>query len=52
MPLKLVPPRKGKSSNYRGTHLGVSVNQTARTPDEKLTPSEKLRFLRTAAGRG
>lgn len=35
MPLKLVPPRAGKSPNYtiRGTHLGVGVNRTAGTPD-------------------
>jgi integrase len=38
MPLKLVPPRSGKSPNWtiRGTHLGVSVNRTAGTPDKKL----------------
>lgn len=38
MPLKLITPRKGKSKNWtiRGTHLGISVDQTARTADEKL----------------
>jgi integrase len=38
MPLKLVTPRPGKSPNWtiRGTHLGVSVNRTAGTPDKKL----------------
>lgn len=35
MPIKPVPPRKGKSPNYtiRGTYLGVSVDRTAGTPD-------------------
>lgn len=34
MPLKLIDPRPGKSPNYtiRGTHYGISVNQTAGTP--------------------
>lgn len=35
MPLKLVPPREGKSSNYtiRGTYLGVSIDRTTGTAD-------------------
>ena len=38
MPLKLCPPRTGKSPNWtiRGTYLGVRVNQTAGTADVKL----------------
>ncbi len=38
MPLKLKPPRKGKSPNYsiRGTHLGVQVDRTAGTPVEAV----------------
>lgn len=38
MPLKLVPPRAGKSPNWtiRGTHLRFRIDQTAGTPDEKL----------------
>lgn len=37
MPLKLVPPRTGKSPNYRirGTYLGQYVDSTAGTPDRK-----------------
>lgn len=36
MPLKLKPPRAGKSPNYtvRGTYYGVRVNRTAGTPDK------------------
>jgi integrase len=35
MPLKLVPPRAGKSPNYRirGTYYGVPIDCTAGTPD-------------------
>jgi len=35
MPLKLVPPREGKTPNYyvRGTYYGVGVNATTGTPD-------------------
>lgn len=38
MPIKLYPPRPGKTPNWtiRGTHLGVGINQTAGTPDKKL----------------
>lgn len=38
MPLRLVPPRDGKSPNWtiRGTHLGTPVNRTAGTPSRKL----------------
>lgn len=34
MPLKLVPPRKGRSPNFtiRGTYLGLYVDKTAGTP--------------------
>jgi integrase len=37
MPLKLIPPRPGKSPNFtvRGTYLGVSVDRTSGTPDRK-----------------
>jgi integrase len=35
MPLKLVPPRPGKSPNYtiRGTYLGIYIDRTAKTAD-------------------
>lgn len=38
MPLKLVPPRKGKSPNFtiRGTYLGRYVDRTAGTPRRSL----------------
>lgn len=38
MPLKLIPPRKGKSPNWtiRGTHLGVHVDESTGTPREAL----------------
>lgn len=37
MPLKLVPPRSGKSPNYsiRGTYLGIYIERTAGTSDKK-----------------
>lgn len=38
MPLKLIPPRPGKSPNWtiRGTHLGVYVDESTGTPREAL----------------
>jgi integrase len=38
MPLKLVPPRPGKSPNWtiRGTHLGTYVDESTGTPREAL----------------
>jgi integrase len=38
MPLKLVPPRQGRSPNWtvRGTYLGVSINRSAGTGDKRL----------------
>jgi len=43
MPLRVVPPRVGKSPNYtiRGTHLGVRVNRSAKTSDGRK--AEKVR---------
>lgn len=37
MPLKLVPPRPGRSPNWtiRGTYRGVSVDRSAGTPDKR-----------------
>lgn len=42
MPLKLVPPRSGKTPNYsiRGTYLGQYVDRTAGTPDRKTAQKE------------
>lgn len=38
MPLRLVPPRDGKSTNWtiRGTHLGTTIDRTAGTSQRKL----------------
>lgn len=38
MPLKLVPPREGRSPNYtiRGTYLGIAVDRSARTPKRTI----------------
>ena len=38
MPLRLVPPRDGKSPNWtiRGTYLGIAIDRTAGTPQKKL----------------
>jgi integrase len=46
MPLKVVPPRTGKSPNYtiRGTYLGVRVDRTAGTPDLKTARRVKKRI--------
>ncbi|WP_420133982.1 tyrosine-type recombinase/integrase [Rhodopseudomonas sp.] len=43
MPLKLVPPRKGKSPNYtiRGTYLGVSVDRSARTAKKAVAEQQR-----------
>jgi integrase len=49
MPLKLIPPRKGKSPNFtmRGTHLRVYVDESCRTP--KRSVARKVRDEREAA---
>lgn len=38
MPLKLIPPRKGKSPNWsvRGTHIGIFVDRSTKTSNKKL----------------
>lgn len=45
MPLKLVPPRPGKSQNWtiRGTHLRVRIDRTTGTADERLARKELSR---------
>jgi len=53
MPLKLIPPRKGKSPNFtiRGTHLGVYVDQSSRT--DKRSVANKIKDnLERDIGRG
>lgn len=49
MPIKLVPPRKGKSPNFtmRGTHLRVYVDESCRT--DKRSVARKIRADREAA---
>lgn len=53
MPLKLVPPRAGRSPNYtvRGSHLGVDVNRSTKTP-EKGTAQALLRRWQADIERG
>lgn len=53
MPIKLVPPRGGKSPNWtiRGTHLGVRVDQTSGTSD-KRTAAKALAKVKDEIERG
>jgi integrase len=53
MPLKLVPPRAGKSPNWtiRGSYLGVAVDRSART-DRKAVAEQQRKQLETAIERG
>lgn len=53
MPIKLVPPRAGKSPNWtlRGTHLGVRVDQTTGTSD-KRTATKALAKVKDDIERG
>jgi integrase len=46
MPLKIVPPRAGKTPNYsiRGTYLGIPVDRSAGTP-KKSVAEKQLRKL-------
>ncbi len=54
MPLKLVPPRQGKSPNWtvQGSYLGTSVDRTTGTADKKLAqiPDEIRRGAFSRAG--
>lgn len=49
MPLKIVPPRAGKTPNYsiRGTYLGILVDRSAGTP-KKAVAEKQLKKLRDA----
>ncbi len=53
MPLKLRPPRPGKTPNYeiRGTYLGVAVERSAGTPDKRLA-QKRLHDLKHKIERG
>jgi integrase len=53
MPLKLVPPRKGKSPNYtiRGTYLGIYVDRTAGASNKKIA-TNVLNGIKRAIERG
>jgi integrase len=53
MPLKVIPPRSGKSPNYtiRGSYLGVSVDRSAGT-SKKTVAERELKKLETAIERG
>ena len=53
MPLKLIPPREGKSPNWtiRGSYLGVAVNQSSRTHKRSVAHSV-LRGIERAIERG
>jgi integrase len=53
MPLKVIPPRAGKSPNntIRGTYLGVSVDRSAGTPKRSVA-EQQLKKLEFAIERG
>jgi integrase len=53
MPIKLIPPRKGKTPNYalRGTYLRVYVDRTAGTPDKQLA-AQALKDVKRSIERG
>jgi integrase len=53
MPLKLVPPRKGKSPNWsiRGTHISVYVDRSTKT-DRRSVAAKQLRDLKARIERG
>ena len=53
MPLKLIPPRPGKTPNYtlRGTYLRVYVERTAGTPDKKRA-AQVLKDVKQSIERG
>jgi integrase len=53
MPLKVHPPRAGKTPNYsiRGTYLGVTVDRSSGTPKKAIAEQQRKR-LETAIERG
>jgi integrase len=48
MPLKVIPPRAGKSKNYsvRGTYLGIAVDRSTKTPDRAKAKQVQKRIER------
>ena len=52
MPLKVIPPRAGKTPNYsiRGTYLGIAVDRSAGTP-KKAVAERQLKKLEAAIER-
>jgi integrase len=46
MPLTLVPPKAGRTPNYhiRGSHLGIAVNRSAKTPVKDIAKRLKKRI--------
>jgi integrase len=46
MPLTLVPPKAGRTPNYhiRGSHLGIAVNRSAKTPVKDIARRIKKRI--------
>jgi hypothetical protein len=53
MPLKLHPPRAGKTPNFsiRGTYLGVAVDRSAGTPKRHIA-QQQLKRLEEQIERG
>lgn len=53
MPLKIIPPRAGKTPNcsIRGSYLGIAVDRSAGTPKEAVA-RQQLKKLETAIERG
>ena len=53
MPLKLIPPRPGKTPNYtiRGTYLRIYVERTTGTPD-KQRAAQVLKDVKQSIERG
>lgn len=46
MPLKLVPPKPGRTTNWRvrGTHLGVTLDRSTQTPDRAIARKRLLHW--------
>jgi hypothetical protein len=46
MPLKLVPPRPGKTPYYyvRGSYLGIAVNRSTKSTEERLAKAIRKRW--------
>lgn len=46
MPLKVIPPRAGKTPNYsiRGTYLGIAVDRSAGTPKRKIAEQQRAKL--------